>query len=145
MDASKLYLKGIEVYSIASIENNDEDTKDIAILFANKSMTEYQMKNYQLALDDAKKALEYDKAYIKAYYRKANALIALKDFDLASETLQDGLKLQPEEKELLGLLQKIPSLQEQYKNENKETKKVATQTTTTSYKSSGISDAIITK
>ena len=94
-EAIELYSKGIEV------------SPSNAILFANRSMCRLGMGNNTEALTDAEKALELDSGYVKAYYRKGAALMALKRAREAKEAFERGLSLAPEDKELLQQLHKV--------------------------------------
>jgi hypothetical protein len=94
-EAIQLYSKGIEILP------------DNAILFANRSMCHLGMGSTKEALEDADKALGLDPAYIKAYYRKAMALIAFNDSYAAKEAITMGLKLAPDDKELLQQLKRV--------------------------------------
>jgi serine/threonine-protein phosphatase 5 len=40
-------------------------------------------ENYALALFDAKDAIKHDEMYVKAYYRRGSAYLALNQIDLA--------------------------------------------------------------
>lgn len=62
-----------------------------AVYFANRSISNLRLENFGYALNDASKAIELDKAYTKAYYRRAAAhmslgkyKLALKDFEYVS-------------------------------------------------------------
>jgi tetratricopeptide (TPR) repeat protein len=115
-EAIELYTKGLE------LEPNS------SVLFANRSMCHLGMGASSLALNDADKAIEYDASYVKAYYRKGAALMALKRYSESKDVFSQGLALSPEDKEL----------QQQYNKAcEEESKKVpakaaATATTSTS-------------
>ena len=94
-EAIRLYSKGIEV------------APGNAVLFANRSMCQLGMGSAKEALQDAETALSLDSSYVKGYYRKAMALLSLKDNAAARETLEQGLKLAPDDKELQQQLLKI--------------------------------------
>lgn len=64
-EAINLYSKAIELHP------------DNAVLYANRSIANLRMENFGYALADASKAIEVDKMYIKAYYRRAAAHMAL--------------------------------------------------------------------
>ncbi|CAF3838866.1 unnamed protein product [Rotaria magnacalcarata] len=71
------YEKAIELYTKAIHTHPD------AILYSNRSVAYLRREWYGFALIDAKKALEYDPKYIKAYYRRASAYMALGKFTAA--------------------------------------------------------------
>lgn len=94
-EAIRLYSKGIEV------------APGNAVLFANRSMCQLGMGQAKEALQDAETALSLDRSYVKGYYRKAMALLSLKENAAARESLEQGLKLAPDDKELQQQLSKI--------------------------------------
>lgn len=94
-EAIRLYSKGIEV------------APSNAILFANRSMCQLGMGQAREALQDADSAISLDSGYVKGYYRRAMALISLKDSVAARESLEQGLRLAPEDKELQQQLAKL--------------------------------------
>lgn len=60
--------------------------------YANRSIANLRLENFGYALNDASKAIEIDKFYTKAYYRRAAAFmslgkykLALKDFEYVSK------------------------------------------------------------
>ncbi len=70
------------------------------MLYANRSITHLKLESVGYALTDASKAIELDKTYVKAYYRRAAAYMALgkfkqalKDFEAVSKTMFDLYKL----------------------------------------------------
>lgn len=63
---------------------------------------------FQKALDDCESALRINPKYVKAYHRKAKALIGLSIWDIISENrvdaytaLQEALKIEPDNSECL--------------------------------------------
>ena len=66
--------KAEEAYTTL-LENFD---RDHAILFTNRSAARLNLGKIEEALADAQQAIELDKKWIKAYYRKASALDILK-------------------------------------------------------------------
>lgn len=66
------------MYSKA-IELNGSD----AAYYGNRSFAYLKLELYGYALSDASKAIELDKNYIKGYYRRASANMALGKFKLA--------------------------------------------------------------
>jgi tetratricopeptide (TPR) repeat protein len=55
----------------------------VAIYYSNRSMAYLKKELYGLALEDAEKSLQLDSTYVKAYYRRASANMALGKFKLA--------------------------------------------------------------
>ena len=69
--AIKLYTKAIEL------------DNDVAVFYGNRSMAYLKKELYGSALQDAATALRIDPKYIKGYYRRATANMALGKFKLA--------------------------------------------------------------
>eukprot|EP01038_Epipyxis_sp_PR26KG_P006624 gene6624-9093_t len=90
--AIQLYTKACELTS--------DDLPACSIIHANRSMCHISMNQPDKALSDANKSIEMDPNYIKAYYRKAMALVATKNFVEAKDALIAGLNLKPDDKEL---------------------------------------------
>ena len=67
------------------------ETSKNAIYLANRAHIHIKMENFGLALADANKAIEIDGDYIKAYYRRASALLNMRKYE---EALKDLLFLQ---------------------------------------------------
>lgn len=99
-EAISLYKKGIEV-------SPRHDTEELSILNANISMCQLSMEKADDALMSADAALGFNKQYIKAYYRKAMALIKLRKLQAAKQALLDGLELKADDVELNSQLLKV--------------------------------------
>ena len=103
--AVKLYDKAIEISKVAELTVNEH-----AILFANKSMVLLGMNKSEDALAAASEAISIDSTYVKAYFRRAMASMALCDYSGAARALEDGLALAPDDKELLTQRAKVEEL-----------------------------------
>lgn len=84
--AEQDYDSAIKYYSQA-IEANPKS----AVYFGNRSFAYLKLEWFGYALEDATKAIELDKNYIKGYYRRASAKMslgkfkeALRDFEIVS-------------------------------------------------------------
>ena len=86
------YQEAMEYYSKA-IEA-EEITKETAPCFGNRSFAACKLEQYGSALNDAHKAIELDPFYIKAYYRRAAAYMALNQHKLALEDFKQVAELQ---------------------------------------------------
>lgn len=89
------YNGAIDLYTKA-IQKNWKN----AVYFANRSISNLRLENFGYALSDASRAIELDKGYTKAYYRRAAAhmslgkyKLALKDFEYVSIPPYDSFKL----------------------------------------------------
>ena len=72
---------------------------DSAILFANRSFAHHRMENFGYALADANRAIECDRAYLKAYYRRAAAQMSLGKYKLALRDYEAVYKARPNDKD----------------------------------------------
>jgi hypothetical protein len=98
--AESLYGKAIslmESISGATVE---------APLYSNRAMVRLNLNKVEEALADSKKCLEIDPNFVKAHYRKAQALIRLSEWDDAIAAARDGEKLEPDNKEFAKLIEK---------------------------------------
>lgn len=109
-EAITLYTKAIEINGESVSLSADGNANTVSILFANRSMCHLKMNNCKDALSDANLSIDKDSQYAKAYYRKAMALINLKDYTEARATLILGLGVKPDDKELQDQLNKLSSL-----------------------------------
>ena len=95
-DAVKCYSGAIEA---------DADPSELAKLLANRSAAYGRLGNLEAALADGKRAVEIDPSYIKGYFRATKAHMALGQFHQASSTASEGLRRQPDNKDLQQALQ----------------------------------------
>ncbi|CAF0892056.1 unnamed protein product [Didymodactylos carnosus] len=84
--ATDLYTKAIDIHPDA-------------ILYSNRSFSYLKREYYGYALSDAKKALEYDSKYVKAYYRRASAQMALGKYASALNDYEYVKKVCPNDKD----------------------------------------------
>ena len=70
-----------------------------AIYYSNRALVSIRTENYALALMDAKDAIRADDMYVKAYYRKGSAHLALNQIDLAIKDFRQVCKMQPNNKD----------------------------------------------
>lgn len=88
------YEKAIEFYT-AAIEKNDS----VAAYYGNRSISYLRTECFGYALNDANKALELDKTYLKGYYRRAAANMALGKFKNALRDFEIVAKAKPRDKD----------------------------------------------
>jgi len=69
--------------------------KSEATLYSNRAMVRLNMGKVELALEDANKCIELDPKFIKAYHRKAQALIRLNEWDDAIVAAKKGQEIEP--------------------------------------------------
>jgi len=75
------FVQAVDSFTKA-IEMKVETAKN-SIYLSNRALIHLKMENFGLALADANKSIEIDKSYIKAYYRRASALLFLRKYDEA--------------------------------------------------------------
>ncbi|XP_059047787.1 serine/threonine-protein phosphatase 5 [Achroia grisella] len=88
------YNSAIELYTKA-IEKNSKN----AVFFANRSIANLRLENFGYALSDASKAIELDRAYTKAYYRRAAAHMFLGKYKLALKDFEYVTKVRPNDQD----------------------------------------------
>lgn len=82
------YQKASELYSRAlDIDPNNP------VYYSNRSNVRYQLKDYDGALQDAEGCLEANRLFGKGYVRKADALAALGQKDLALKVVEEGISV----------------------------------------------------
>lgn len=91
---SQHYEKAIEFYT-AAIEKNDS----VATYYGNRSISYLRTECFGYALNDANRALELDKTYLKGYYRRAAASMALGKFKNALKDFEIVAKAKPRDKD----------------------------------------------
>lgn len=88
-----------------------------AVLYSNRSAVFLNLGNYQSALDDALKAIELDRTYVKGYYRAACAYYELGQYDKSSAILNSNEQTVKEiEDEVLELTARIKDTKERIDN-----------------------------
>lgn len=87
----------MEAYSEAIFCTVPEKNK--AVYFCNRALVHIKTENYALALYDAKEALKCDEMYVKAYYRRGSAHLALNHIDAALKDFRTVCKMQPNNKD----------------------------------------------
>nr|CAG4640747.1 EOG090X03S1 [Eulimnadia texana] len=88
------YAEAIELYSKA-IDINPNS----AVLYANRSFAYLRTECFGYALEDASKSITLDKTYVKAYYRRAAAYMALGKSKLALRDYEAVTKARPNDKD----------------------------------------------
>jgi len=86
------YQQAVETYTLA-IEINPSS----AVYHANRSIANLRLENYGYALADASKAIECDNKYLKAYYRRAAAFMALGKYKFALKDYERVYYVRPKD------------------------------------------------
>lgn len=82
-----------------------------AALYSNLAAANCARKDYKAALRASEKCIRERPEWFKGYYRRAEALVGLREFEKAERALLSALELNPEES---GLHEKLKQVQEQY-------------------------------
>ncbi|RNA29186.1 serine threonine- phosphatase 5 [Brachionus plicatilis] len=99
------YSKAIESYTLA-IENNPNESS----YYGNRSFAYLKSEFYGYALSDADKSIELDPKYVKGYYRRASANLALGKFKLALKDYEFVVKTRPNDKDALQKLKECEKI-----------------------------------
>ncbi|KAF6034776.1 PpD3 [Bugula neritina] len=86
-EAIKFYTQAIEI------------NPNVAAYYGNRSFAYIKTECFGYALEDANKALQLDRAFLKAYYRRACANMALGKFKLALKDFEAVHKARPNDKD----------------------------------------------
>ncbi|ODV60278.1 HSP70/90 family co-chaperone CNS1 ASCRUDRAFT_76294 [Ascoidea rubescens DSM 1968] len=119
------YSKGIAVLTNPEnkTESNIVDLDILKVLYLNRSIANFNLKNYRRSINDSKEVLKIDIKNIKAYYRIGLAYLALDKFQEAKESVQFAedlmrsdtlLKTKTNELSIKGLNEKIKQRQEYF-------------------------------
>jgi serine/threonine-protein phosphatase 5 len=92
--AANKYMQARDAYTRA-IDLNPR----VAAYFSNRSFTELKLEEYGSAIADADKALELDRTFIKAYYRRGAAHMALGKTKEARADFKTVVKIKPNDKD----------------------------------------------
>eukprot|EP00735_Rhodelphis_limneticus_P001880 TRINITY_DN12590_c0_g1::TRINITY_DN12590_c0_g1_i1::g.2612::m.2612 TRINITY_DN12590_c0_g1::TRINITY_DN12590_c0_g1_i1::g.2612 ORF type:complete len:275 (-),score=63.08,sp/P31948/STIP1_HUMAN/29.05/4e-22,sp/P31948/STIP1_HUMAN/34.62/3e-15,sp/P31948/STIP1_HUMAN/36.63/1e-13,TPR_11/PF13414.1/1.3e-17,TPR_11/PF13414.1/58,TPR_11/PF13414.1/1.3e-10,TPR_11/PF13414.1/0.0027,TPR_1/PF00515.23/9e-05,TPR_1/PF00515.23/1.2,TPR_1/PF00515.23/3.8,TPR_1/PF00515.23/9.6,TPR_1/PF00515.23/1.5,TPR_1/PF00515.23/0.0024,TPR_2/PF07 len=91
-----------------------------AIYFSNRSICYFNIGEFERAYEDGARAISLDKSYLKAYFRCANALKALKRYRECENIVRDGLRVNSGDADLVKLLEEIkPLVEHQEKSKRK--------------------------
>ncbi len=102
-DAKDLYSKAIDVLSTLSSENdkaNNDNNKELAILYSNRALCHLQMNQSTDSYEDAFTATSHDPTYVKGYWRLGQSSMALKKTEEALVAYQKALEIDGENKAL---------------------------------------------
>ena len=78
-----------------------------AILYSNRAWINLKLERNGAALEDANKAIKWDNTYIKGYYRRGCANLALCKYEEASLDLDKLFNLYPKDKPLIDKIKEI--------------------------------------
>lgn len=78
--------------------------------FTNRAFAHLKLENYGYAIQDAEAALELDQTFIKAYYRRASALMALTRFKEALRDLKTVCRYAPQDPDARTKLKQVEAM-----------------------------------
>lgn len=91
------YFKGKNYEQAVVLYSEAIELHPVASYYGNRSFANLKLENYGYALEDANKALELDRKYIKGYYRRASAYMALGKFKPALKDYEAVVKVKPKD------------------------------------------------
>lgn len=107
-DAIECYTAGIKLECASGTLNSQ--------LYGNRAHARMLLRNFVEAIDDCRKAIQYDPSNVKAYFRAAKASVQIELFKNAVEFCNGGLKLEPDNSDLQKIKeQSIEKLEVQQK------------------------------
>jgi chaperonin cofactor prefoldin len=83
---------------------------NLCYLLIQRSASHAGLEDWSKAADDAKECVRLAPSFVKGYYRLAVALIELKDLDKAAATIQQGLRIDPNNPQLSKQLRAVRQL-----------------------------------
>nr|CAG4636059.1 EOG090X03S1 [Eubosmina coregoni]SVE69715.1 EOG090X03S1 [Eubosmina coregoni] len=98
-EANELFKKQNYVKAITLYSNAIEFNPNSAVLYANRSFAYLRTECFGYALEDASKAINLDKTYVKGYYRRAASYMALGKTKLALKDYESVFKARPNDKD----------------------------------------------
>ena len=119
--ADNLTLEQVLIKYTEAIDLKIKD-KINAILYSNRAWINLKLERNGAALKDSNKSIEWDPNFIKGYYRRGCANLALLKYEDALNDFEDVYKKYPKEKILKEKIDEI-KLQLEKKNENKKNDK----------------------
>ena len=115
--------KAIELYTNA-IDENVKNKDGLKAVLCNRAACYLKLKKYEDCKDDCSGAIELDRRYVKAYYRRAQACIALGDGNGAAKDLKFLLTIDPSNKEAVSLMREAAKLVQLEASENSDVNRV---------------------
>ena len=107
-EAEVLYTKGIEVSDVDELKG-----ALLAILYSNRALARLNIGKVTEALEDSNLAIEQDSTYIKGFWRKGQALVALKKNKQALAAFENAQTIEPKNSQLKKEISKVEAKIEQ--------------------------------
>jgi len=96
--------------SDADLEKNSKLEKIKIPCLLNSAACKLKLNESKAACDDLNEVLKHDENNTKAYYRRAQAQVAMKDYEEASRDLNAALKISPEDKAVKAEMVRVKKL-----------------------------------
>lgn len=137
--AEMLYSKAITVMESNNNNSSNSSDRESSILYANRSLVWLQMNKLEESLRDAEEATSLDASYVKGFWRRGQALVAMGRYPEATVALESAVALEPTNKALKKEIDKCRKLADaahhanvtkNIVDEKKETEPVKKNTTT---------------
>ena len=127
-EASALYRRAIEIsksdtFVTAATPELQQQQQQLAVLYANLSLTDGKMNLWETAKDVALLATKSDPEYVKGWWRLGQAQAALKYYKEAIVSLEKGVSLEPDNKALQKELLKMKDCASKAKKDDTTAKK----------------------
>eukprot|EP01017_Pseudomicrothorax_dubius_P031151 TRINITY_DN394_c0_g2_i2.p1 TRINITY_DN394_c0_g2~~TRINITY_DN394_c0_g2_i2.p1 ORF type:complete len:490 (-),score=97.11 TRINITY_DN394_c0_g2_i2:61-1530(-) len=103
------YSEAIDQYSQA-IDVSPPGSPKSAVYFSNRAFANIKLENYGLAIEDSESALKADSGFVKAFYRKGSAYVALAKYESALETFRQAQKLEPGNRDIAEKLKEVKKI-----------------------------------
>lgn len=88
--------------------------------YLNSAACKLKLGDASGAVEDCEEVLELDKNSVKAYYRRGQASVSMKDYDKAMSDFQSALKLEPNDKGIRNEIAKVKKLVEAQRQKEKQ-------------------------
>ncbi|GAM42530.1 hypothetical protein TCE0_044f16589 [Talaromyces pinophilus] len=122
-DAKEFYTKAIAVLNVKKEDDKWEKPTDLEkeekmlreareACYANRALCNLELKNYRSTTLDCAQALKVNPRNVKAYYRSSMALLSLDKIAEATDTVLRGLAIDPNNKSLQQVSEKIAARKE---------------------------------
>lgn len=108
--AAQQFVEALEFFTTALKEDPTNHT-----IYSNRSATYMALKDYDKALEDANKTIQFKPDWPKGYYRQGAALEQLLRYPEAYSAFQAGLKIAPDDASLLAASGELNTLLEELK------------------------------
>lgn len=102
------YAEAIDEYTKA-VDLKVEGPK-AAVFLTNRAFANMKLENYGLAIEDADNAIKINPHFVKAYYRKGSAYVALAKYEPAYKTFRQAAQLAPTDSDVQEKLKEVKKM-----------------------------------